>query len=116
MLLAFGSLLFGRGDRHVIVERLHEEARKLPQPPSRGTVYAALNSFAKQRLVRKIRLSSRTIWFDMKTAPHFHFCLETLDELFDIPEELFPVKDIQAPRNHHHRYRCRRPAEILRVT
>lgn len=95
--LALAELLFARGDRHLTAEMLYEEARQMRHPPSLATVYNTLHTFAEHGLLREIAIYSRKIWFDTKTGPHFHFYLETRDELFDIPEELVPMLDIRAP-------------------
>jgi Fur family iron response transcriptional regulator len=95
--LALAELLFARGDRHLTAEMLYEEARQMRHPPSLATVYNTLHNFAEHGLLREIAIYSRKIWFDTKIGPHFHFYLEAQDELFDIPEELVPMLDINAP-------------------
>ncbi len=95
--LALAELLFAEGDRHLTAEMLYEEARRMSAPPSLATVYNTLHSFAEHGLLRRIALYGSKIWFDTKIGPHFHFYLESRDELFDIPEELVPMLDIRGP-------------------
>ena len=95
--LSLAEILFGKGHRHLTAEMLYEEARQMESPPSLATVYNTLHSFAEHGLVREIALYGSKIWFDTKTGPHFHFYIETRDELFDIPDELIPLLDVRAP-------------------
>jgi Fur family iron response transcriptional regulator len=95
--LALAEILFGKGHRHLTAEMLYEEARQMVSPPSLATVYNTLHSFAEHGLVREIALYGSKIWFDTKTGPHFHFYIESRDELFDIPDELIPMFEVRAP-------------------
>ncbi len=95
--MMIANLLFAKGDRHVTAEALYAESSVIPYPPSLATIYNTLRDFAGKGLVREIALYGGKVWFDTKTGPHFHFYLEDLEELFDIPEALIPNFDIPAP-------------------
>ena len=77
-------LLFADGPRHVTAESLAQEALlagfKLPL----GTVYNALNAFARAGLVREVAVDGTRTWFDTHTAPHHHF-VDAAGRLSDIP-------------------------------
>jgi Fur family iron response transcriptional regulator len=71
--LQLARILFAQGPRHVTAEMLAQEALggglKLPL----GTVYNALNAFARAGLLREVAVDGTRTWFDTHTAPHHHF-------------------------------------------
>ena len=52
--IALGTLLFGKGDRHVTAEMLYEEANAANVPVSLATVYNALHQFTDLGLLRQV--------------------------------------------------------------
>ena len=50
--VALGDLLFAKGDRHLTVEELHEEAVTDGVPVSLATVYNTLHQFTEAGLIR----------------------------------------------------------------
>ncbi|MDI6836486.1 MAG: transcriptional repressor, partial [Rhizobiaceae bacterium] len=48
--IALASLLFAKGDRHLTVEELHEEALAADVPVSLATVYNTLHQFTEAGL------------------------------------------------------------------
>jgi Fur family transcriptional regulator, iron response regulator len=71
--VALAQLLFGRGDRHVCAEDLHDEAVKAQVPVSLATVYNTLNQFRAAGLLRELAIEGDRSYFDTNTSNHFHF-------------------------------------------
>ena len=88
---ALASLLFGRGDRHVTAEILHEEAQKAGVKVSLATVYNTLHQFTDAGLLRELIVESGRAYFDTNTAHHHHFFDEETGDLTDIPGEAVVV-------------------------
>lgn len=82
--LQLARILFAAEPRHVTAEMLAQEAceggLKLPL----GTVYNALNAFARAGLLREVAVDGTRTWFDTHTAPHHHF-VDAAGRLSDIP-------------------------------
>ena len=84
--IALGWLLFGRGNRHVTAETLHEEATAARVPVSLATVYNTLRQFSEAGLLTEIGIDGSKTYFDTNTSRHHHFLLEDEQTLVDIPE------------------------------
>jgi Fur family transcriptional regulator, iron response regulator len=84
--IALGWLLFGRGNRHVTAETLHEEAVAARVPVSLATVYNTLRQFSESGLLTEIGIDGSKTYFDTNTSRHHHFLLEDEQILIDIPE------------------------------
>ncbi|MDX2156253.1 MAG: Fur family transcriptional regulator [Hyphomicrobiaceae bacterium] len=82
--LLLGSLLFGRGDRHVTAEGLHAEAVASGEHVSLATVYNALHQFKDAGLLRELAIEGSKAYFDTNTSNHNHFYLENEGRLMDI--------------------------------
>ena len=91
------ELLFAGGDRHLTAEMLYVEAQSKRYPPSIATIYNALRDFAAHGLLREIALYGSTVWYDTKIGPHFHYYVESKDQLRDVPDEIAFVIDIPPP-------------------
>jgi Fur family transcriptional regulator, iron response regulator len=65
--IALAGLLFAKGDRHLTVEELHEEAMAADFPVSLATVYNTLHQF------------------DTNVSDHHHFFVEGENKVLDIP-------------------------------
>ena len=89
--------IFGAGDRHFTAEMIYQETRSIRFAPTLGTIYNALNEFARCGLLREIAIYDAKLWYDTKTGPHYHFYREDTEELSDIPEEWVPEFAIPAP-------------------
>lgn len=83
--VALGNLLFGRGDRHVSAEGLHEEAVTARVPVSLATVYNTLHQFTEVGLLREIAVDGTKTYFDTNTDDHHHFFDESSGVVTDIP-------------------------------
>jgi Fur family iron response transcriptional regulator len=89
--------IFGSGDRHFTAEMIYQETRSIRFAPTLGTIYNALNEFARCGLLREIAIYDAKLWYDTKTGPHYHFYREDTEELSDIPDDLLPEFEIPAP-------------------
>lgn len=83
--VALAEILFGRGDRHVTAEHLHEEATDAAVRVSLATVYNTLNQFTEAGLLREVAIEGSKTYFDTNTSDHHHFYLEADGTLMDIP-------------------------------
>ena len=95
--LLLGTLLFGRGDRHVTAEMLHAEAVASGERVSLATVYNALHQFKEAGLLRELAIEGSKAHFDTNTSNHNHFYLENEGELMDIPGHDVRVDGVPAP-------------------
>ena len=83
--VALGSILFGKGDRHVSAEMLFEEASQAGVSVSLATVYNTLQQFTEVGLLRQVAINSSKSYFDTNTTEHHHYYVEGRHELIDIP-------------------------------
>jgi Fur family transcriptional regulator, iron response regulator len=95
--VALGWMLFGRGDRHVSAEGLHEEATKARVPVSLATVYNTLHQFKEAGLLRQVAMEGSKTYFDTNTSNHHHFFIEGEDRMIDIPGAQLDVADLPEP-------------------
>ena len=84
--IALGRLLYGKGDRHVTADILHDEAIRARVPVSQATVYNTLNQFTEAGLLRELAVDGARTWFDTNVGDHHHFMIEGEDSLIDIPD------------------------------
>ncbi len=83
--VALGDLLFAKGDRHLTVEELHEEAIVAGVPVSLATVYNTLHQFTEAGMIRVLAVESARTYFDTNVSDHHHFFVEGRNEVLDIP-------------------------------
>jgi Fur family iron response transcriptional regulator len=83
--VALAEILYGRGDRHVTAEHLHEEAIEASVRVSLATVYNTLNQFTEAGLLREVAIEGSKTYFDTNTSDHHHFYIEADGTLMDIP-------------------------------
>lgn len=83
--IALASLLFAKGDRHLTVEELHEEATDAGVPVSLATVYNTLHQFTEAGLIRVLAVESAKTYFDTNVSDHHHFFIEGENRVLDIP-------------------------------
>ncbi len=95
--VALGWMLFGRGDRHVSAEGLHEEATKARVPVSLATVYNTLHQFKDAGLLRQVAMEGSKTYFDTNTSDHHHFFVEGDDRMIDIPGAQLDVANLPEP-------------------
>ena len=84
--IALADLLFAKGDRHLTVEELHEEAVDAGVPVSLATVYNTLHQFTEVGLLRQVAVDGSKAYFDTNTTTHHHFFVEGEDQVLDIPD------------------------------
>jgi len=95
--VALGSILFGKGDRHVSAEMLFEEACQASVSVSLATVYNTLHQFTEVGLLRQVAIESSKSYFDTNNTEHHHYYLEDRHELMDIPPTDVAVGEIPVP-------------------
>ena len=83
--VSLAELLFGRGNRHLTAESLHEEAMLRRVPVSLATIYNTLHQFTDAGLLREVAVDGSKTYFDTNTSDHHHFFVEDDNEVFDIP-------------------------------
>jgi len=95
--LALAKLLFGRGDRHVTAEGLHEEAAKAGVGVSLATVYNTMHQFTGAKLLREVTVDGTRTYFDTNTGNHHHFYCEDDGSLLDIAGDGIAVAGLPQP-------------------
>ena len=95
--MALGWILFGKGDRHVTAELLHEEAIRAKVPVSLATIYNTLHQFTQAGLLRQIAVDDSKTHFDTNVADHHHFFIEGENALVDIPGTEVMVDRLPVP-------------------
>jgi Fur family transcriptional regulator, iron response regulator len=95
--VALGWMLFGKGDRHVSAEALHEEATKARVPVSLATVYNTLHQFKEAGLLRQVAMEGAKTYFDTNTSDHHHFFVEGEERMIDIPGAALDVAKLPVP-------------------
>ncbi len=95
--VALGWMLFGKGDRHVSAEALHEEATKARVPVSLATVYNTLHQFKEAGLLRQVAMEGSKTYFDTNTSDHHHFFVEGEERMIDIPGASLDVAKLPPP-------------------
>ena len=91
------DLLFGKNDRHVTAESLHEDAARSGVQVSLATVYNTLHQFTEAGLLRQVVVDATRSYFDTNTREHQHFFVEEESRLIDIPGENIAVAGVPAP-------------------
>ena len=95
--MSLAELLFGRGNRHLSAENLHEEAMVHRVPVSLATVYNTLHQFTEAGLLREVAVDGSKTYFDTNTSEHHHFFVEADNELHDFPSDDVTVGGLPAP-------------------
>lgn len=95
--MALAAILFGKGNRHISAERLHEEAIGARVPVSLATVYNTLHQFTGSGLLREVIVDGSKTYFDTNTDDHHHFYVEDDNEVLDIPPTNLAVDELPEP-------------------
>ncbi|MCL6708700.1 transcriptional repressor [Pseudomonas sp. R2.Fl] len=95
--VALATLLFAKGDRHLTVEELHEEALEANVPVSLATVYNTLHQFTEAGLIRVLAVESAKTYFDTNISDHHHFFVEGENEVLDIPISNIEIGNLPEP-------------------
>ena len=96
--IALANLLFAKGDRHLTVEELHEEALAADFPVSLATVYNTLHQFTEAGLIRVLAVESAKTYFDTNVSDHHHFFVEGENKVLDIPVNNLTIDNLpEAP-------------------
>ncbi len=95
--MALAEILFAKGDRHLTVEELHEEAVAAGVPVSLATVYNTLHQFTEAGLIRVLAVESARTYFDTNISDHHHFYLEGRNEVRDIPVNNIRIDNLPEP-------------------
>ena len=95
--VALGDLLFAKGDRHLTVEELHEEAVTAGVPVSLATVYNTLHQFTEAGLIRVLAVEGSKTYFDTNVSDHHHFFVEGENMVLDIPVSNLAIGNLPEP-------------------
>ena len=95
--IALADLIFAKGDRHLTVEELHEEAASAGVPISLATVYNTLHQFTEAGMIRVLAVESARTYFDTNTSDHHHFFIEGQNEVLDIPVSNLVIDNLPTP-------------------
>lgn len=95
--IALADLLFAKGDRHLTVEELHEEAVTAGVPVSLATVYNTLHQFTEAGIIRVLAVESSKTYFDTNVSDHHHFFIEGQNEILDIPVSNIVIANLPEP-------------------
>ncbi len=95
--MALAEILFAKGDRHLTVEELHEEAVAAGVPVSLATVYNTLHQFTEAGLLRVLAMESTRTYFDTNISDHHHFFVEGKNEVVDIPVNNIRIDNLPTP-------------------
>ena len=95
--LALAALLFGRGDRHVTAEALHQEVVRAGVRVSLATVYNTMHQFTRAGLLREVTVDGTRTYFDTNTGDHHHFYCEEDGSLMDIDGAAIAVAGVPVP-------------------
>jgi Fur family iron response transcriptional regulator len=95
--VALGDLLFAKGDRHLTVEELHDEAVEAGVPVSLATVYNTLHQFTEAGMIRVLAVESAKTYFDTNVSDHHHFFIEGDNDVLDIPVSNLTIANLPEP-------------------
>ncbi len=95
--MALADLIFAKGDRHLTVEELHEEAVAAGVPVSLATVYNTLHQFTEAGMIRVLAVESAKTYFDTNVSDHHHFFVEGHNEVLDIPVNSITIGNLPEP-------------------
>ena len=95
--VALGDLLFAKGDRHLTVEELHDEAQNAGVPVSIATVNNTLHQFTEAGLIRVLAVEGAKTYFDTNCSDHHHFFVEGENEVLDLPVENLQIVNLPEP-------------------
>ena len=92
--MALASLLYAKGDRHLTVEELHEEATVAGIDVSLATVYNTLHQFTEAHMIRVLAVEGNRTYFDTNVSDHHHFFIEGRNEVLDIPTSNITINNL----------------------
>jgi Fur family iron response transcriptional regulator len=95
--VALADLLFAKGDRHLTVEELHEEAADAGVPVSLATVYNTLHQFTEAGMIRVLAVEGAKTYFDTNISDHHHFFVEGRNQVLDIPVSNLEIGNLPDP-------------------
>jgi Fur family iron response transcriptional regulator len=98
--VALAELLYGKGNRHISAERLHEEAMGRNVPVSLATVYNTLHQFTEAGLLREVAVDGSKTYFDTNVNEHHHYFVEGENNVLDIPGEIGMAEMPEAPEGY----------------
>lgn len=95
--VALAELLFAKGDRHLTVEELHDEAIEAGVPVSLATVYNTLHQFTNAGMIRVLAVEGAKTYFDTNTSDHHHFFIEGENQVVDMPASSISLTGMPTP-------------------
>jgi Fur family transcriptional regulator, iron response regulator len=93
--MAVASVLLPR-PVHMTAEQVLLAARVHLPSLSRATVYAVLQLFSRQGLLKELPVDGAAVVYDSNTAPHHHFYDVDTGEVADLPEAALQVLGLPA--------------------
>ena len=93
---------------HPTAAELYQIVRKRLPKISLGTVYRNLELLAKNKSIQKLEMGGSEARFDGETISHHHArCIDcgTIDDLFDIPEQVVTSQYMKVSNYDIHGYR-----------
>jgi len=85
---------------HPTADEIYEQARKIDEHISRGTVYRNLGFLAETGEILKICVPNGSDHYDSRLHEHYHFCCNKCGKMYDIPEavniETQKISDLMA--------------------
>ena len=79
-----GSILFGKGNRHITAEILKKESDEDKLMVSQATVYNVLNDFYNAGLLTKVNIDNDKTGYDTNVEHHYHILNEKNSALIDL--------------------------------
>lgn len=95
--VALGQFLFAKGDRHLTVEQLYDEAAQAGFSVSLATVYNTLHQFTEAGIIRVLNVEGDRAYFDTNTSDHHHFFVEGRNEVLDVPNGSLTIGNVPEP-------------------
>jgi len=83
--------------QHLSAEQVLEKVNKFDALVSKATVYNTLGLFARKGLVREVIVDPSKIFYDPKTAPHYHIYNIDTGSLMDLDLEELDMGNIPSP-------------------
>ena len=97
--LMVGGLLFDGTDKHVTAESIYRDLKKRNQKISLATVYNTLHDLSNKKLLEKVTIDPKKVYFDTNTESHYHFYYDDKKTLIDIPKNNIIIKSLpKAPK------------------
>jgi len=75
---------------HLSVEQVYETVREKMPAISLATVYAVMQTFLENGLLKALQIDCERLFFDMRVDSHPHFLCQRCRRIFDIDVDICP--------------------------